>query len=1093
VLVSGKFARFAAAIALLAPVLLAVNLLSIRSTAQALLISNSLDFVVLFLAALCCFFVARRCTGFARQLWLLLAVAFSLESIAQALTSYYQSFERPALAGAVPSDVFFFVWAAPIFMIFLPRSGEDTLEFDYLRVLDFAQVGIVALTMYIYFFYAPSRWRAGQYAVLREILVIYMARDSLLALGFYARSRASIPLWFRSFCRVMAVVMAASACSDAIYFLTYNPELAAPTWGDMFFMLPYVTVVFFALSWKAPAPDSIALPASRVGSFFAQQFLPVGLPLLVIFMAQVIARDRFLLGWGAVVVSVLCSSARLILTNRKTRRVAEHLLSTEKALRASEHLLSTAFRSSPDAFSINIFPNGPYVEVNDGFRRLTGYTREETLGKTPGELNLWVEPGERAKVLEQLRHSNEARDIELHFRTKTGQIRFGQMYASLIELDSRPCSLVVVRDITARKEAEAILRDSEERFRTLVENLSVGIIIYDPEVRVVFANQAVQDAFGGGYKDFLGKTIDELGLVTFREDGSEIPPEARPVPVVLATKKPVRSQVIGVRSRDSDMVIWTLLDAIPQFNAAGEISRVIVSVTDLTEQRRALEALRESEERFRTLVSELHVAVALHQPDGRVEYVNPALVRMFGFPDVSVVTGKLPSEIGFRTLTEDGRALADEERPVSVVIRTKTAVRDVLVGFRRPDSDKVIWVFGSSVPHLDNSGNLVRVITSFMDMTEHRHALEALRESEERFRTLVRDLHVAVILHRPDGSIEFANAAAYRMFDVPEGEATGKRPSDYGIVVCDENGSELPPDRHPVAEVLRTRTAAPNNLVALRRSGSDKLMWVFGNAVPQFDTSGNVIRVITSFADISDMKNAERAIHQLSTQLLRLQDEERRRLGRELHDGLAQTVLAINLSLAQVRQSLQYEEHSAVRALEKARSLTQQMSREIRTLSYLLHPPLLDELGLVSALREYAYGFSERSSIDTQLDVLSDFDRFPQEVELALFRVVQESLANIQRHSGSATAKINLRQEGSLVTLEIIDFGRGMVVPGNGSPGSGNARLGVGIAGMRERISQLGGRLEIVSGRGGTTVRAKISVSGRKAAEDIADLTGRNA
>jgi len=155
------------------------------------------------------------------------------------------------------------------------------------------------------------------------------------------------------------------------------------------------------------------------------------------------------------------------------------------------------------------------------------------------------------------------------------------------------------------------------------------------------------------------------------------------------------------------------------------------------------------------------------------------------------------------------------------------------------------------------------------------------------------------------------------------------------------------------------------------------------------------------------------------------------------------------------------------------------MSREIRTLSYLLHPPLLDELGLVSALKEYVEGFSERSGIKLELEIQSGFGRLPQDAETALFRIVQESLTNIQRHSGSETAEIHLREETEGVALEIMDHGRGMAAKtierGNGS----GTRLGVGILGMRERMTQLGGKLEIESSASGTTVRVSISFENR--------------
>ena len=939
---AGKFPRIAALVAFLAAFTLLCDLLFVPVASRSVLVSNSLDFVVVFVASLCSFYVARRSSGFLSQVWLLLAIALGLETIAQGLTTYYQTFAPSALLNPIPSDILFFVWAAPVFMIFLPRSDEESPGIDSLRLLDFLQVAIVAVTAYLYFFYFTGRWKTEQLSLLSGILILYASRDLLLSIGFYFRYRSAPPPWFRRFCLILGLAFLAAFVSDLAFLFTLSTSVSASSWGDLLWMVPHLLVVYLAVTWENPEPIPAAAPPSRVDNFFASQFLPVALPLLVIFMARAIAREEFLLGWLALGASVLCSSIRLILTNRRQRKVADNLLATEQALRRSERMLSTAFRSSPDSFTINVFPDGPYLEANDGFSRLTGYSREETLGKTPSQMSLWADPVDRSRVLAPLTQTGEARDIEFLFRTKSGQIRSGLMSAALLDLDGTLCALVVVRDITARKEAENILRTNEERFRSLVENLHVGIVTSDPQARFLFANQTVLDLLGMPLDQVVGKNAIDLGLVALREDGTRIPDSLRPLPTAIAARQPIRNQSIGWRVPNRPEIVWTLLDAVPEFSSTGELVRVVVSFTNLTEQRRALEALRESEERFRTLVRDLHVAVALHRPDGCIEYVNPALLRMFELPDDAEVLQKWPSELGIVTLAEDGHELSPEERPVSIVLRTSAPVRDIVVGFRHPSSDKILWVFGSSVPHRDAAGNLVRVITSF--------------------------------------------------------------------------------------------------------------------------------------ADITEMKNAERAIHNLSTHLLQLQDEERRRIGRELHDGLAQTVLAINLSLAQARQSLEHEERAG-RAIEKARSLTQQMAREIRTLSYLLHPPLLDDLGLVSALKEYAQGFSERSGIDAQVFVFSHFRRLPQPAETALFRIVQESLANIQRHSGSSIAKISLRQSDSAIVLEVVDFGRGMVLPPNGSSHSDEARYGVGIPGMRERIALVGGKLELHSGPQGTTVRATLPLS----------------
>ena len=1069
---SGKFPRIAVAAALLLALLLLLDLVLVPSPATRLILSNSLDLVMALLAAACSFYAARRSSAYARQVWFLLAFAFALEALAQAISGYYQSFVPTSALSPYPSDLLFFIWPAPVFMMFLPRSNQDSPGIDSLRILDFIQVGIVAATAYLYFFYSPARWQAHSTSLVRQILVLYIARDLILSLAFFFRSRASRSSWLRHFCFVLGFVFLTAVLSDATYLLTLNTSVGAASWGDLLWMLPHFLVIFLAASWKQPQPSPASSP-SPVGSLVATQVLPIAIPLLVIFMGVAISREQFPLAWLAVTSSVLCSSVRLNLTHRKQLVVSDHLLETQKALRSSERMFSSAFRSSPDSMSINVFPDGPYLDVNDGFTRLTGYTREDTLGKTPSQMNLWEDTGRRAEIFLQFVQSGELRECEFRYRTKSGLVRVGQMSGALLDFDGRRCCLVAVRDITERKAAEELLRSSEERFRSLVENLHVGIVIYDPQVRVLFANQAVQDAFGRQYKQFLGKTTDELGLFTLREDGTELPAEARPVPIVLATKQPVRGQVIGVGRRASTGVTWALLDAIPEFDSAGEISRVIVSVTDLTEQRKALDALRESEERFRTLVRDLHVGLVSFDPQAQLQFANRAAMDMFGLT-LEDVLHKKPHEIAVQPLQEDGTPIPESANPLFTVIATGQALYGQVFGWRRPHISDILWTITDMVPEFDATGDLSRVLVSATNVTQQRKALDALRESEERFRTLVRDLHVAVILNDPDGKIEFANQAALKMLGHTESEMIGHDVGSLGLTPIDEQGRVMSSDDRPVPTVLRTRHPVYNRTMGWQRSGSPEILWIFGNSVPQFNLDGSILRVISSFTDITEMKNAEQAIRKLSMQLLNLQDEERRRIGRELHDGMAQTVLAVNLSLAQVRQSSPRLGAPAERALEKARTLLQQTSREIRTLSYLLHPPLLDELGLVSALKEYVHGFSERSGIETELVLPNQFSRFPQSLEIALFRVVQESLANIQRHSGSVSATIRLFEAPSSLILEIIDYGRGIILPSDGQSQPNAARLGVGIPGMRERMAQLGGRLDIESSPSGTTIRATI-------------------
>ncbi len=937
----GKFPRFALFAAFLAALVSVYNLEFVRDGFARLLLSNSLDDLMVILAAASSYFVAARSSGYARQIWLLLAIALTIAAAGMGLSVYYQSFVPGSSLAPEPSDIFFFVWVAPLFMILLPRSEDQSSGFDLLRILDFLQIAIVAVTAYLYFFYFTARWQSEQFDLVRGILIVYIVRDLILSAAFFLRSRSSMPLWVRRFSLALAAVFLGTVISHADYFVTFAAGSGGASWGDFLWMLPYALIAVVAAFWNPAQAADFPAATSRTEILFTTQFFPLVMPLLVIFMARAIAPQHSLLAWLALGASVFCSSIRLILTNRRQKRTSANLLAAERALLSSQQLLTHAYYNSPDGFTINSIPNGKYIEVNEGFTRLTGYTREESVGRSPVDMNLWVNPGTRQQFLADLVEKGMIRNFEIQFRTKAGQFRDGLLSGSLVTLGGVQHAVVSVRDITEMKAAQEALLQSEERFRAFVENLHVGIVSCDHEGHIIYANPAVLRMFEYRLEDVVGKTEIDLNYEVLREDGSVIPPAEGLIPTVIAARQPLTNLVIGWRRVHTHKTVWTLLDVVPQCDASGEVSCILLSLTDLTEQRHATDALRESEERFRTLVRDLHVGVVLHNPDATIQFANRAALDLFGL-ELPDVLNRQPVTLGFEPVDLNGRPIAYEKLPAPTVLRTKLPVRNIVMGWRRP--------------------------------------------------------------------------------------------------------------------------------------GSNDILWIFGNAVPQFAADGSILRVITSFSDITEMKNAERSIHQLSTELLKLQDDERRRIGRELHDGMAQTVLAVNLSLAQIRQSGQPLSDASKRALDKARELLQQMSREIRTLSYLLHPPLLDDLGLVTALKEYVNGFGERCGIETSLELPPHFRRLPQMAETALFRITQESLSNIQRHSGSKRAKVSLREDAESVVLEVTDFGHGMASPENGEF-SRPPRLGVGIPGMRERMSQLGGYLDIESDSHGTTVRARILLS----------------
>jgi PAS domain S-box-containing protein len=238
--------------------------------------------------------------------------------------------------------------------------------------------------------------------------------------------------------------------------------------------------------------------------------------------------------------------------------------------------------------------------------------------------------------------------------------------------------------------------------------------------------------------------------------------------------------------------------------------------------------------------------------------------------------------------------------------------------------------------------------------------------------------------------------------------------------------------------------------------------------IPLVDKAGTFVQLAGVVHDITERRRAEDEVRLLSAHLLRSQDEERLRIGRELHDATGQELVAVAMNLGLVQQRCAGRDISADNLLADSQAILEHCQRELRTLSYRLHPPVLDEVGLASAVQEYADGFSQRSGIQVTVDASPALGRLPPETERALFRVVQECLGNVRRHSGSPTAAIRIAREAAGVMLEVTDQGCGLVVRGDGTV----AKVGVGLAGMRERVRQLGGRFEIESTGRGTTVRA---------------------
>src|ERR1700733_156169 len=355
-----------------------------------------------------------------------------------------------------------------------------------------------------------------------------------------------------------------------------------------------------------------------------------------------------------------------------------------------------------------------------------------------------------------------------------------------------------------------------------------------------------------------------------------------------------------------------------------------------------------------------------------------------------------------------------------------------------------------------------------------------LQGAEHPYRLLVETIDEGAATLSNDGTILYSNRSFATIFDAQLERFIGTSIENF------VSGEYLDALR-ALIQSAGTGTGSARGEIRLRdRDGRARTVRLTLTRSTQFgmETLCAVATELTELVKTNEaLRVTESSLRQLSGRLLQLQDEERRRIARDLHDTTGQKIAALSMSLDRVARLLDTRKPERQEALNEARDIVRMIGEEIRTLSYLLHPPLLDESGLGSAIRWYAEGFQKRSGIHLTVDISPDLGRLSTEVEMALFRVVQESLTNVHRYSGSPDAEISVVGTPDAVNLEVVDHGKGIEAGTARVKVEGIAALGVGIPGMRERLRQLGGQLEVDFGRDGTRVSASVPLKKARVAE----------
>jgi len=369
--------------------------------------------------------------------------------------------------------------------------------------------------------------------------------------------------------------------------------------------------------------------------------------------------------------------------------------------------------------------------------------------------------------------------------------------------------------------------------------------------------------------------------------------------------------------------------------------------------------------------------------------------------------------------------------------------------------------------NIEDSAQIIEAIrTGCVDafVVEERegHTVYTLHTADLPYSTLVQRMQQGAAMLNTAGEVIYCNASLAVLMGMSVESLVGARLED--LVHEDDHavlqGLLQAPQLHSGEEELR-----------LLRRNEGKVLWVRLTVNPLM-RDGSIIGVL-----VTDL-TTEKSNTELAARIQRLQDEERRNIARELHDSVGQLLAAITMNLNALQNGASNLNPSLSKVLDDSVVMVAEVSKEIRTVSHLLHPPLLGLAGLCSAIRWYVDGFSERSHISVELDMPSDLGSMAPEIEIALFRVVQECLTNVYRHSGSDSCFVKLQSENEQLRLEVRDQGKGM--PKNKEAAESS---GVGLRGMRERVRHLGGMLEVTSNEAGTAVIATVPLNGPSSRE----------
>jgi PAS domain S-box-containing protein len=712
--------------------------------------------------------------------------------------------------------------------------------------------------------------------------------------------------------------------------------------------------------------------------------------------------------------------------------------------------------AAPDAMLV-VNRTGEIVAANQQATKLYGYSREHLIGRVvesliPARLRdrhrqhretFFANPEKQAmQVIEIFAVRSDASEIPVDVSLR------------LLTIGTETFAISAVRDATELrrleelKRAEAVLREtdeSEERFRLAAQAGKMYAYEWDVVTDLVVRSEEQVNVLG----------FREPTQLTRQELLARVHPEDRALFVASVdqlTPQSPTTQISYRLLRPDGSVVWLEKNARGFFDEQGKLLRVIGMVANITERKQAEEALRASEERLRLAQQIARIGTFDWNIRTGVNTWTPELEAMYGLPP----GGFGETQTAFENLVHPN----DRAGVIKLVDAAMRSGHPTKGEWRVVWADgSVHWIAGRWQVFMDASGEPSKMIGINIDITERKAAEEALHESEEQFRTLAEAIPQLCWMAHGDGHIFWYNQRWYTY--------TGTTPEQM-----EGWGWQSVHDPQALPLVLERwktsiATGEPFDMVFPLRAADGVFHPFLTRITPVQDSKGSVVRWFGTNTDVTELRNAQEALSEMSRKLLQAQEQERARIARELHDDINQRLAMLGIELERLQDN-----PSEVRSrVQELRKQTTELSNDVQALSHDLHSSQLEYLGAVRGMKSWCKEFGERQGLQIEFKSPDAQISLPKEIGLCLFRVLQEALHNAAKHSGVRRIEVRLREDSGEIHLVVSDVGRGFDWE------TAMQGRGLGLTSMRERVRLVSGIVEIQSKpMCGTTVHVRVPV-----------------